>query len=75
MTPTRPEPHIVVHLSAACDGLIRCRSCEDCEDDDCEHECHFPEPTGDLRDRSPDPPNIKVTITAECYGTCCSDES
>ncbi|WP_242890211.1 hypothetical protein [Actinomadura litoris] len=39
-----PIARTVVHESDACQGNIAGWDCEDCEDDDCEHECHMPEP-------------------------------
>jgi hypothetical protein len=40
-------PRIVVHESDACQGNITGWDCTDCDDDACEHECHFREP-GDV---------------------------
>ena len=41
------EPSIVIHLSEACEGAVKGLACADCEDGDCEHECHqaAPAPT------------------------------
>jgi hypothetical protein len=40
-------PRIVVWESDVCAGVISGRSCDDCDDGDCEHECHHTEETPD----------------------------
>lgn len=40
----REQPaRIVVHVSEICLGVYRGDTCEDCEDNDCEHDCHLPD--------------------------------